>query len=267
MVAAASAARLEIRRVIPVNVKTRREVRASALVTALIITLLLLVAVGCGGASTTGSNAASAGTPPPSASQTSAVRQNAPVNGTAPESPASTVGTFAGPLQGTDALVYVLAEGTTINGYICDGNEGKGDLSEWFAVASSNGTEFATTSKNGVKVAGTMGADQVAGTVKLADGSDHAFTIPAVTSPAGLYRGRTKDAAGHDLLGGWIVLADGTQRGYIEQDNIRSVAKALTPKQIQDGTSNISDGTSNISDGTSNTLIPISRVSAAFRQP
>jgi hypothetical protein len=249
-----------------VHVKTPREVHATALATVLLVALVLLAALACGGATTSGTSANSAGTTPASANPSSSARQTAPANGTAPASPASAVATFAGPLPGTDALVYLLAEGSTVNGYVCDGNEGKGDLSEWFAAASSNGT-FTTTSKNGVKVTGSVAGDQVVGTVTLADGSAHAFTIPAVTSPAGLYRGRTKDAAGHDILGGWIVLPDGTQRGYIEQDNIRTVAKALTPKQIQDGTSNISDGTSNISDGTSNTLIPVSRVSAAFRAP
>ena len=137
------------------HVKTPREVHATALATVLLVPLVLLAALACGGATTSGTSASSAGTTPASASPSSSVRQTAPANGTAPAPPASAVATFAGPLSGTDALVYLLAEGTTVNGYVCDVNEGKGDLSEWFATASSNGT-FTTTSKNGVKVTGSV---------------------------------------------------------------------------------------------------------------
>jgi hypothetical protein len=174
---------------------------------------------------------------------------------------ASSAQRFAGRVQGTDALIALVYEGANVNGYLCDGNEGKGELSEWF-VASGSGDPiaFVATSRNGIKISGTTKPGGIEGTVTFVDGSEKSFSASPATDDAGLYRASAKDSGGHNLVAGWILLEDGTQRGYVEQDNIRVRTTKLDRNQI-------TDGTSNITDGTSNTVLQATLVTAPFRTP
>ena len=168
---------------------------------------------------------------------------------------------FAGRVEGTEALIALVYEGDTVNGYLCDGNEGKGELSEWFVTSATGDTKaFVATSRNGIKISGTTGSDGIKGTVTLKDGSEKSFSAAPAKDDAGLYRASAKDGDGRSLLAGWILLADGTQRGYVEQDSIRARTTSLIRNEIRDGTSNISDGTSNV-------VFQAALVTTPFRTP
>ncbi|MFN2506068.1 MAG: hypothetical protein ABR540_17910 [Acidimicrobiales bacterium] len=71
------------------------------------------------------------------------------------------------------------------------------------------------TSRDGARLRGPIADDEPIGTVALSPGGPlHPFEAPAVTAPAGLYRA-WGDVDGQPALGGWVVLADGRQRGGV----------------------------------------------------
>ena len=117
---------------------------------------------------------------------------------------------YTGTVEGTNAYIAVVASGQDVEVYLCDG----GALSAWpQGKIAKDGTFEAEAAAKGIKVAGTITDSGAAGTVSL-DGSDHAFTAPRATSPAGLYeRLPAKDASGKVVVSATILLADGTQRG------------------------------------------------------
>ncbi len=100
--------------------------------------------------------------------------------------------------------------GNDVSVYICDG----AGLIVWPDGKVKRDGTFTARSSAGIEVAGTITDDAATGTVSLADGSQHGFTAPAVSSPAGLYRHRaTTDGDGNPVVAATIVLPDGSQRG------------------------------------------------------
>jgi len=117
---------------------------------------------------------------------------------------------YTGTVAGTNAYVAVLVSGKDVRVYICDGNS----LSAWAVGKVAKDGTFAVGAANGIKFTGTISGTDASGTVTLADRSQHAFTAPLATSPAGLYeRLPAKDASGQVVVAATVVLADGTQRG------------------------------------------------------
>jgi hypothetical protein len=117
---------------------------------------------------------------------------------------------YTGIVDGTNAYIAVVVSGKDVEVYICDGNA----LSAWpQGKIAKDGTFEAEAAAKGIKVAGTITDSAASGTVSLG-GSEHAFTAPLATSPAGLYeRLPAKDASGKVVVSATILLADGTQRG------------------------------------------------------
>jgi serine/threonine-protein kinase len=60
-----------------------------------------------------------------------------------------------------------------------------------------------------------------------ADDQTWTFTIEAVEPPEGLYRFADTIAGGAEVVGGWIVLPDGTQVGALNVDGQTQPAPAL----------------------------------------
>ena len=134
---------------------------------------------------------------------------------TSPASAATTglAAVWGGTLNGTDAYLSIASNGKEILAYVCDGQT----LAQWFkakrgdrGVNLTKGT-LDVTAKDAHLVA-KLGIRGGSGTVTLADGTRHAFSIARRSGDAGLYRSE-ETIDGVKTVGGWIVLADGRLRG------------------------------------------------------
>jgi len=110
---------------------------------------------------------------------------------------------FAGTVDGTDAYVGVIAYGAELTAYVCDGVE----IAKWFD-GELDGVNLSLTAKDGSTLDGTILDGTLEGIVTLADGTTGQFSAPAAHFPAGLWQLATET-----LRVGWVVLADGSQRG------------------------------------------------------
>jgi hypothetical protein len=135
--------------------------------------------------------------------------------GTAGRGDASPAGNFAGKVEGTDAFVAVVVdEEDRALAYACDGREGgTATVAEWFRGEVADDGSLDLTSEGGAGLSADIAEEGASGTVTL-DGEDHAFTAGPAEEPAGLYR-KAEEADGEELLGGWIELASGEQRGAV----------------------------------------------------
>ena len=149
-----------------------------------------LLVGGCGGASD----------PVESGSETTAAPTSQP--GGASE---TQKGQWAGQVEGTDAFVAIVSDGSSTTAYLCDGAA----IDEWFT--SSSGTSI-QDEKGEIALDVKRDGDSWTGTVTLPDGRTQAITTEP-SEEVVLYR-----AAGEDddisWLGGWIV-RDTEQRGSL----------------------------------------------------
>jgi hypothetical protein len=116
---------------------------------------------------------------------------------------------WAGTVEGTDSYisVFTLSDGQT-GAYVADG-----DQIAVLALGTLTDGELALSSEDGAEVTGTAAGDSAEGTVTL-EGEDYAFSAEAATGDAGWYRART-EVDGQPVAAGYIVLADGSQRGAV----------------------------------------------------
>jgi hypothetical protein len=113
-------------------------------------------------------------------------------------------------------------DGGTLVGLVVDG-EGDalayatdGDRSvDWVFGAVDDGTG-SLDNDGGAVLDATVTDDRASGTFTRPGFEPLRFTARAASSPAGLYRAQESFADG-DYVAGWIVLADGTQRGAIRR--------------------------------------------------
>lgn len=113
-------------------------------------------------------------------------------------------------INGSDAFIAVIQHTNgEVTAYVCDGTE----ISEWFN-GTANGSSMDLTNVAGARLTAEVQADSVPGSFTQSDGSAFDFTANTASEPAGLYRA---DLAyeGTEYVGGWIVLAEGEQRGLI----------------------------------------------------
>jgi hypothetical protein len=145
----------------------------------------------------------------------SVVAASWPVTATAEPSAKTPTGTWVARVEDTNAYVAVVV-GTGDGDrrrpaavYVCDGAE----LAGWFSGATRRARLDLSADTGGAVVA-RITKPKVTGTVTLADGTRLSFRARRAKGDAGLYRAQdTID--GTEYLGGWIVLADGTQRGAV----------------------------------------------------
>jgi hypothetical protein len=121
-------------------------------------------------------------------------------------------GSYVGKVDGTDAYIALVTGSAKVAGYICD----SASISVWIPAATVSGNTANLVSRKGVAVGPvTWSGSTASGTVTI-DGTGHAFTAQLASGDAGLYRavqGTPGDAGSIEV--GWVVLADGTQRGTI----------------------------------------------------
>lgn len=131
--------------------------------------------------------------------------------------PASVTRSYVGTVQGTASFVAVVVDGTRALAYVCDGMPADPvgtppSVQAWFN-GTSDGTAVNVTQPGGqlqLRLTGT----EMSGTVTLADGRPLPVSGRSVTGDAGLYRAEASGAGGK-AVAGWILAADGQQRGGV----------------------------------------------------
>jgi hypothetical protein len=117
--------------------------------------------------------------------------------------------TYAGRFTGGGGSIAIAVHDGTAIAYLCDGRR----VEAWLQ-GTANAGKLTMAGADNAALAGTFGDGKAGGTVSAA-GKQWAFDIAAVTAPSGLYRAAA-NVAGAKVLGGWIVLADGTQVGVLD---------------------------------------------------
>jgi hypothetical protein len=127
---------------------------------------------------------------------------------------AAAKGAFVGTVDGTDAYVALVSDGSRVLGYVCDSKK----LSRWIDVSTIRDGTAALATRTGEDLGEAMiSGDRASGTITI-DGESHAFSAVPASGEAGLYRAARIDRKDGKLTegeveAGWIVLPDGTQRG------------------------------------------------------
>lgn len=121
---------------------------------------------------------------------------------------------FVGAVPGTEAYLAVVtgADGAAA-GYLCDG-EAVGALLSG-TVADGAVRLQGARAGGGFELTGRVADDAVTGTVML-DGVPRDFRAEPAVGDAGLYLGTSAGGAGGPWAG-WVVLADGSQRGAVSR--------------------------------------------------
>lgn len=128
--------------------------------------------------------------------------------------------TWAGEVEGGSATIAIsVHEGVAI-AYLCDGKK----TEAWLQGTAADG-RLRLTGRKGANLTGTFGGGRATGVV-AAGGREWKFTASAVSKPSGLYRA-TADVRGAKVVGGWIVLPDGSQVGVLTTDGVPAPAPSL----------------------------------------
>jgi len=139
--------------------------------------------------------------------------------------------TYATHVNGRGATIAIAVHGATAVAYLCDGRR----VEAWLTGAAVGG-RLTMTGPTGATLTATYG--QVASGQVLAGGRTWNFTAPIVRAPSGLYRAASKVRAAV-VVGGWIVLPDGTQVGIVTRDAVPAAAPRLdvaSGRAVVDGT-------------------------------
>ena len=125
--------------------------------------------------------------------------------------------TYVGTAQGTAAFVAVVFDGSRALAYVCDGVPGDPagttpTIQAWFNGPSDGAVVNVTQPE--AQLALRLTETEMSGTVTLAGGRALPVTGRSVTGDAGLYRAEAS-GAGAKAVAGWILAADGQQRGGV----------------------------------------------------
>jgi len=124
-----------------------------------------------------------------------------------PPSPGLQV-TYAGSAGG-GSIAIAVRDGHAV-AYLCDGRTAEA----WLQGTVSDAGAITMTGARNASLTGTIAGGKASGTV-TAVGRQWTFTAPTVTAPSGLYRAAAQ-VRGAQVVGGWIVLANGEQVGMID---------------------------------------------------
>jgi hypothetical protein len=153
----------------------------------------------------------------------------APAGGAAGSAAAKRNVTWAGRVQGGKATIAIVARGDKAIAYVCDGRK----LEAWLSGSAADGALELKGAKNAT-LTGSFGNGRAEGTIE-AGGREFTFDVAAVKKPSGLYRAAAP-VRGARLVGGWIVLADGTQVGLATLDG---VTVTVPPLDLTSGTATV----------------------------
>ena len=138
--------------------------------------------------------------------------------------------TFVGRVQGSDAYIAVLTDGREISGYVCD----DGGVGRWIGSSRlRDGIAPLRAGTTGERLGRVRIDDQRAtGTIEVG-GRERRFRARRVREQdAGLHFAIGKQT-NRLLVGGWILLPDGTQRGAVagvDMQKLRPLATSKAPR-------------------------------------
>jgi len=163
-------------------------------------------------ASTTSASTTSTSATTTSATTTSATSSTSVASGSttatgsavAPTATATGKVTYAGEVKGGGSLA-VAVSGDTAVAYFCDGR------TEAWLWGSAAGGVLDLKDKAGDTLTGTATGERLTGTLTTG-GRSRPVDLKPVHKPSGLYRA-TADVRGAKVVGGWVVLPDGSQVG------------------------------------------------------
>jgi hypothetical protein len=137
--------------------------------------------------------------------------------------------TYVGPVAGTNLFIGLAVENDIVTAYICD----SAAVSIWFkGMQAGDGTVLEAA--NGANVQVSFAGNEAGGTLTLPDGTTHVFAAQVTSgSQAGLFRLDRELDEGPYLLGGWIVLPNGEQRGALSANNTLIANPALNTSTLQ----------------------------------
>ena len=128
--------------------------------------------------------------------------------------------TYAGYVNGDGATVAIaITDGKAI-AYLCDGNS-----TEAWLQGTASGGSLDLTGPGEAKLTGTYRKGVATGDISAA-GRQYAFSAKPVAPPSGLYRA-SANVRNAQLVGGWIVLANGKQVGLVQLGASRFSAPPL----------------------------------------
>jgi hypothetical protein len=137
--------------------------------------------------------------------------------------------TYAGRVGGGGGSVALSIHGTQVIAYVCNGST----VEAWLK-GTANGGRLAMTGKNRARLTASYASGKITGDV-VAHGTDYSFSVPVVNKPSGLYRA-TAVVRGATVKVGWIVLADGTQVGALEEDSDSAAPSAVEAPKLDTAT-------------------------------
>ena len=144
-------------------------------------------------------------------------------NETTTRSTSERVRSYVGTVEGTEAFVSVVFDGARALAYVCDGVPGDPTgtaptIQAWFNGSSDGATVDVQEAAGRLQL--QLTDSNMAGTLTLAGGRSVSVSGRSVAtdSDAGLYRAEASGAGG-TAVGGWVLAADGQQRGGVGIDD------------------------------------------------
>jgi len=131
---------------------------------------------------------------------------------------------FVGQLEGTDAFVAVVSGGGQMVAYVCDGDA---DIAEFFEGPTAEDGSFELSNDAGAEIRGGPAEDGYDGEVSFVGGDRHSFSAVAAGDDGGLFRVQGAEAESSEVSAGWIVDADGNERGSLRVGGARRAAPRL----------------------------------------
>ena len=125
--------------------------------------------------------------------------------------------TYVGRAAASEAFVGIVVDGRRVLAYVCDGVPGEPvgttpTVQAWFNGESNGGSVDVSQPAGRLQL--QLTDSSMSGTVTLSDGRVLPVTGETTTGDAGLYRAETAGPGG-PAVAGWILAADGSQRGGV----------------------------------------------------
>ncbi|MEW6742092.1 MAG: chitobiase/beta-hexosaminidase C-terminal domain-containing protein [Planctomycetota bacterium] len=131
---------------------------------------------------------------------------------------------FVGTVEGSDAVVALIADDEQVTAYVCGGPRSLSTHTAWFLGPLASGRfELSTGERGEEMLRGEIVAGQARGALRLSDGGEHAWSAREVNldSPAGLYMG-----TGQADVTGVVVMDTGHLQGVTYDIRARTLRAA-----------------------------------------
>jgi hypothetical protein len=137
-------------------------------------------------------------------------------------------GNFVSEIAGTTLAIGLTTRDGQVFAYVCDGVR----LGEWFKGKLGEDGNLDLVARSGSRLTARVAGGTANGTLRLNQGRTYTIAMASATGSSGLYRATRKDA-NTNVVAGWVVLRDGSQRGVVSINGTPSPAPKLDLGQLQ----------------------------------